>query len=419
MTEIIYSKFSNERDRKFAVRTDILEEDGRCFVKKSAVYPEGKQHEVNMLRWYKALSEMYEKAPFTCNLCEKGEDGVFFEYVEGRTLEEALDDLLAAGRVKEVEEHLIKYASIVQEIHSQDAFEMTEEFRKVFGVIQENDAEEAQENLWENWKCAKITNIDLVCGNLILAEKPVAVDYEWTFDFPIPAMFVVYRIIFYYGKTHVHRECVDVDAIFEKIGITEKERTIFTEMEKCFQKYICGEHIPMRDMYEDITPGISEIRQYEEASLQIYFSFGQGFSEEHSMRIRMNGNRVERFISIPENCTEIRLDPGDFACAVRIEALSFENTDVNLAQCIIPEGAVYGNWVYIAKSDPNICGIAVLEGAKMLKVVLQVFPENEDVLKNTVAQLNQMRNKIDTLEKWKQTFGGKVIRKASELIKRK
>lgn len=412
MTEIIYSKFSNERDRRFAVRTDILDENGRRFVKKSALYPEGKQHETNMLRWYEELSNLYEKAPFTCNFCEKGEDGVFFEYIDGKTMEEALDELLAADRVQEAQEHLMKYASIVQELHSQDAFEMTEEFRKVFGDIQE----EIQGNLW---KCAKITNIDLVCGNLILAEKPVAVDYEWTFDFPIPALFLVYRIIFYYGKTHVHRECVDVDAIFEKFGITEKDKMIFAEMEKNFQSYICGTHIPIREMYEDMTPGLSEICQQEEGSLQIYFSFGQGFSEENSMRIRMNGQRVERLVPIPESCTEIRLDPGDFACAMRIEALSFENTDVNLAHCVIPEGAVYGNWVYIAKEDPNICGIAVPEGAKILKVVMQVFPENEDVLKNTVAQLEQMQNKIDALEKWKQTFGGKVIRKASELIKGK
>lgn len=412
MTEIIYSKFSNERDRRFAVRTDILDENGRSFVKKSALYPEGKQHETNMLRWYEELSNLYEKAPFTCNFCEKGEDGVFFEYIDGKTMEEALDELLAADRVQEAQEHLVKYASIVQELHSQDAFEMTEEFRKVFGDIQE----EIQGNLW---KCAKITNIDLVCGNLILAEKPVAVDYEWTFDFPIPALFLVYRIIFYYGKTHVHRECVDVDAIFEKFGITEKDKMIFAEMEKNFQSYICGTHIPIREMYEDMTPGLSEICQQEEGSLQIYFSFGEGFSEENSMRIRMNGQRVERLVPIPESCTEIRLDPGDFACAVRIEALSFENTDVNLAHCVIPEGAVYGNWVYIAKEDPNICGIAVPEGAKILKVVMQVFPENEDVLKNTVAQLEQMQNKIDALEKWKQTFGGKVIRKASELIKGK
>ena len=28
MREIIFSKYSNERDRRFAIRTDILEEDG-------------------------------------------------------------------------------------------------------------------------------------------------------------------------------------------------------------------------------------------------------------------------------------------------------------------------------------------------------------------------------------------------------
>ena len=35
MKELVYSKFSNERDRKFSIRTDIYEEEGKRFVKKA------------------------------------------------------------------------------------------------------------------------------------------------------------------------------------------------------------------------------------------------------------------------------------------------------------------------------------------------------------------------------------------------
>ncbi len=44
MAEIIYSKYSNERSRRFAIRTDILEENKKRWLqKKKLFYPEGKR----------------------------------------------------------------------------------------------------------------------------------------------------------------------------------------------------------------------------------------------------------------------------------------------------------------------------------------------------------------------------------------
>ena len=42
MKEIIFSKYSNERSRSFAIRTDIVEEDGKRWLEKKWLYPEGK-----------------------------------------------------------------------------------------------------------------------------------------------------------------------------------------------------------------------------------------------------------------------------------------------------------------------------------------------------------------------------------------
>ena len=44
MREVIYSKFSNERARAFSTRTDLIEEDGKREVIKTALYPEGEEH---------------------------------------------------------------------------------------------------------------------------------------------------------------------------------------------------------------------------------------------------------------------------------------------------------------------------------------------------------------------------------------
>ena len=70
MAEIIYSKYSNERSRRFAIRTDILEENKKRWLQKKALYPEGKEHMDNLASWNSRLNAVYEKVPFVCNKCE-------------------------------------------------------------------------------------------------------------------------------------------------------------------------------------------------------------------------------------------------------------------------------------------------------------------------------------------------------------
>ena len=95
-----------------------------------------------------------------------------------------LDQLLAQGKLSELEELFFYYLKKVQNLHSTDTFIKTPEFVQVFG-----DAE-----LTGEYSCAKMSNIDLVPANiLILKDRQVVIDYEWTFDFPVPAGFILYR----------------------------------------------------------------------------------------------------------------------------------------------------------------------------------------------------------------------------------
>ena len=53
MKQIIYSKFSNERNYRFAIRTDICEdENGQRSVRKVCSCPEGQLHMTELYRWY-------------------------------------------------------------------------------------------------------------------------------------------------------------------------------------------------------------------------------------------------------------------------------------------------------------------------------------------------------------------------------
>ncbi len=93
--EILYIKYANERNREFAVRTEILENiDGKRSVKKTPLYPEGKAHVAGLVEKYHRLEPDYEKVGMFCNRAEADGDSVRLEYLMGESMEEYLDGLL-------------------------------------------------------------------------------------------------------------------------------------------------------------------------------------------------------------------------------------------------------------------------------------------------------------------------------------
>ena len=374
--EIIYSKYSNERSRSFAVRTDILEQGGTRFVRKQPLYPEGQEHVENLCRWYEALQEEYEKAGLSCNRCEKDEEGVRLEYLEGKTLEELLDGLLEKGETKKAAGYLDQYLKQVKTICSQEMFQMTDDFRKVFG----------EELPSGEFACAKVTNIDMVCQNLVLTDPPCVLDYEWTFAFPVPCDFVLYRIIHYYIETHSVRKALSEYDFYEKAGITRERKELFARMEANFQRYITGKHIPMRDMFADITPGVGVMEMVGGGMLQVFFSFGEGYQEKNSRTFPLEEGRGQCSLTLPENCVSIRIDPGDLPCAVHLEKLAFDGKPADVSKAAAEQGSIFGEWAYIAKDDPNISEIPVPPGAKCLEISLKVYAAAPEMLENLKEQ---------------------------------
>lgn len=153
---------------------------------------------------------------------------------------------------------------------------MTEDFEKVFGKVE----------LPENLTCSEITDIDMICDNIMLTDPITIVDYEWTFEFPVPCEFVLYRIIHYYVQTHkTLRTAVGEEMLYEKFGITEEQRKGFVRMEEGFQKYITGKHIPMREMFADMTPGTMVFCNPNGSTLQVFFgNWTEGYQEQNSVR---------------------------------------------------------------------------------------------------------------------------------------
>ena len=190
MKEIIFSKYSNERSRSFAIRTDIVEEDGKRWLEKKWLYPEGKEHVLRMKKWNQKLDQMYGEVPFLSNKCEIGEDCAYFEYLEQENLAEYLDDLLGKGEKEKAEKIFTEYLENVQKLHSKKPFTITEEFKNVFGDVP----------MPGGLTCTDVTNIDMICDNVVMTSPYTLLDYEWTFEFPVPCLYCIGSSITIYRR---------------------------------------------------------------------------------------------------------------------------------------------------------------------------------------------------------------------------
>lgn len=397
MRKVIYSKFSNERDPQFAVRTDILQEGELRWVEKTACTKAAVSHVERIACWQGRLSEKFAGIGLVFNQCEKISGGVKLEYVKGQSLEDYLDEKLSRGLEAETADDLLKYLSFLKDSHGEEEFKVTPEFEKIFGAV----------SLPQGLRCAAVSDIDLVCANLLLTSPATVIDYEWTFDFPIPGNYLVYRALHYYVDTHSKREGLKKYELHKKLGITDEELKAYREMETRFQRYITGNHVPAREMYRDISPGVKEIKVLLGENLQVYESYGTGFEERHSHLYPIREEKVQVRVPVPEGTDYLRVDPGSCACAVKIHKLNFQPGDIP-AQYYCENGWSSGQWLYIAKDDPNLTNIPVPKGAKELEIFLEIHPVEAGFLEGMAQRLRRDEEEMDKLRKENQQLACKV-----------
>ena len=91
---MIYSKYSNERARQFAIRTDICKKaDGEKSVRKYALYPEGREHICHMEKSYEKLSSCYADSNGKIRFCacHTKNDAAVSGFDPGVTLQDVME----------------------------------------------------------------------------------------------------------------------------------------------------------------------------------------------------------------------------------------------------------------------------------------------------------------------------------------
>lgn len=326
----IYTKYSNDRSPEYQIRTDIiLNDDGTKTVKKCPVNELAKGHIEKLLKNYIELEKCFEQTKMFPNIVKKCEDGVEFEYINGKTLEEILDELFkkedfdSAKRVFQEFLDCIDNASVKK-------FKTCDEFEKVFGK-------------WElqgEYECMPVTNIDIIFPNILVdGDKWNIIDYEWTYDFLIPTKYVLFRTIHYYlsfGREEFVGKNIDM---YKMAEISEKERNYFLSCEENFQKSLMRDYYALWQINDAMNSriyypyGMFEKKSTDDAKKNGYvilYSDGKAVDRfDYMPNITDEGKCIYQF-SVNDNIIDrIEIYPYDGRCSIKIEGIIAKKNDNN------------------------------------------------------------------------------------------
>lgn len=301
MSDIKYVKFTSERDMRFCTITKIAEADGDLKVYKESYNKSQTDHLKKNLDTYRTYKKLMEGTGMDICACE-GEDSLEIEYVKGKSLEKCMDEMVARDDKEGIRKLLLQYVDMVKQIHPKTEFKKTDGFVKVFGDVSVDFDIIATDFL----------NIDMIFPNIIVRDdRWVSIDYEWTFDFPIPIHFLIFRCVLYYMNGDAKRgEYVNFDTL-KQLGLTESELQTYVYMERNFQTYVEGGYEPLR--YRSCFT--------EHVPVTVYYDYGQGYSPENSEVVLASKNSlgvIHLNMDLPEEVCYVRVDPCEYPCMAKI-----------------------------------------------------------------------------------------------------
>ncbi|MDE5931390.1 MAG: class I SAM-dependent methyltransferase [Lachnospiraceae bacterium] len=381
-----YAKYSNDRAEPFKIKTllTVSDTDGKSVrrIEKHSLSNETREHIRQICHAYEKLSERFAGGELQINKCKLNEDYisepktgndeyVTFEYLEGRTLEELLDDCL--------------------ERNDMDKFHaLFDEYLERISYREET----------------AITDYDLIFANILITDdgRWHIIDYEWTFEKAVESKEIAFRAIYCYLLENEKRNKLNLDSILDKLGVTETEAEGYRRQEMKFQKYVTGKRMSMeeiRDVIDQPVYALSELpmlspAEKQKEKVQIYEDRGNGFSEEQSFFLEessgMEYSGTERkFRLVFEGERKaLRIDPCSDFCIVYLKEILWNDKPVSLkGRSISTNGIRVGEGVFaFSTQDPNIT-LQLMDGEQRQENVLQVSMQVTKVPEETAAHMQK------------------------------
>lgn len=416
-----YCRYSNERAKGLRIRTDILP----AAVRKVAYDKDSVAHIQNLNQWEEKLNQQLTSLKFmdkqvvANHICKKEEACVSFEFVKGMSLEQHLDELLLQGQVQKAKTLLLSFCKLLNAQPELKPFEQTKEFQKVFGKLEEQRVSQTMENASPLY-AAPVTNIDMICQNVLLGDEITVIDYEWTFDFPIPVDYVIYRILFFYLEFQNRKTAFGEFDFYEALSITEEKKKMFAAMETAFQKYVQGDVTLLSDAYfAEGKPVLTighlkrQLQELEQSQIELVLQTKEGLKKEFRSLKEDDKGVVSFTLDFkPEELLQVSILPGVTNAMMRICLLQ-EDEEGSKPLKFTANGTAINPILYIFDEMACIEVSDILPEAKRIYVSLEVvalpdtfvveskksFSDLTAVVANREAQLEALQNSLS----WKVT----------------
>ena len=355
MHKMIYSKFSNDRAPSLNIITEIMNVNGKLVVRKCPYTPASQEHIHRLHTNFVELSQRFATSNFQANVCKLEDGKAYFEYIHGKTLEEHLDNLLTSGELDKFISFVHLFVDEVRKTYDSHGFKISDDFIRVFGEV----------DLPSSIMASSYVNIDLLFSNILLKEDDwIVIDYEWTFDFPIPINFLIYRTFVYYAHHNPMRSVLAGEDILKSFGITAEEIKEYHKMDMHFMtNYVLGKTTDIHKLYnlmgKETISLHSLIHAYGKKSctLQVYYDHGRGYSEEDSYTQRVSLEELSEIkleIPIPPETKGIRIDPGVSFAGIKILELVEESSFVRDLPYTSNASFEEDGFLIFDTTDPNI-----------------------------------------------------------------
>ena len=236
MKETIFVKYNRTRREEFQIRTSIIEEAGQKWVEKTALTKAAVSHIQSLQEKKEQLKHCYQNIEAADVTVSADGRTARFPFIQGETLAEILGRQIQNGQapVQAVKETMERVFAVTD--GNVIPFTKTEAFEEVFGS-QPEDFSFAGDSY-------PVTNLDGIFENMMEDKDGNiwVIDYEWVFDFPVPAEFARYRnLAYFYYKYEKLMEYGNLTAFLAEFGIDSEKASVYGDMEKSFQAYVHGD----------------------------------------------------------------------------------------------------------------------------------------------------------------------------------
>ncbi len=291
MRQIEYVKYNSTRARAFRLKTVIVRDDSGLSVEKSALDDAGIPHIASFADKYEKIKDLNPRISFLEPAFKDGGKTACFPYLAGKSINDALGEKIIFGEVpyEALEDAMILVfpedfsrdadGAFVINDFSGESFIPTADFEKVFGkpqrsvpaVCDEGQGESEsicgeEEDVIITGRTAHTANVDGLFENFMIdGDKVTGIDYEWVFDFPVPAKFLHFRNLLYFYRRYENVIEAGEEEIMLHFGISDDEQEIFMRMEDNFQAYVRPyEDFGYMQQYEQPTKTLEYLQNIED-----------------------------------------------------------------------------------------------------------------------------------------------------------